>query len=279
MGGRDESSGDRPQALITGATSGIGAAFARALAREGRDLIVTGRRVNEIEAVAAELRRDHGVDVSVVLVELGNERELTALAEIVRQAPRLDFLVNNAGFAVRGHFHSTPVEDYVRMLDVHVRATIQLTHAALPGMVARGSGNIVNVSSLAAFIPYPRNAMYSATKALLNNFSESLRLELVGSGVRVQALCPGLTRTNFHSRLGMDPARVYAAKGINRALTADEVVACSLECLAKDRAICVPGTVNRLRSLAARKLPRALVARAVMALFSGRGNAGDDDRL
>jgi uncharacterized protein len=267
---------ERKAALVTGGTSGIGAAFARRLAREGYDLVLTGRRAAQIEAVAAQIRRAHGVEVRVLLAELGDAAQLDTVVEAVRATPALEFLVNNAGFALRGKFHAEPIERHERMLDVHVRATMKLTHAALPRMLERGRGNIVNVSSMAAFIPYPRNAMYSATKALLTNFSETLRLELAGTGVRVQALCPGLTRTDFHTRMGMDAKRVYAGRGLSRALTPEEVVDCSFACLAKDRVVCLPGLANRWRSLAASKLPRALVYRVVTALFGGEPKA---DRL
>jgi short-subunit dehydrogenase len=153
------------------------------------------------------------------------------------------------------------------MLNVHVLATMTLMHAALPRMIERGSGGIINVSSMAAFIPYPGNAMYSATKALITNLTETLHLELQGTGIRMQALCPGMTRTDFHKKLGLRPEEAYASRGPNRALTAKEVVVASLAALGKNQPICVPGGYNRWRSLAVRKLPRAWVHRIVLALF------------
>jgi short-subunit dehydrogenase len=254
-------------AVVTGATSGIGAAYAERLASKGYDLLVTGRREDELRALAARWRADYGVRVDVVIAELANEVDREALAARVEQVSDLRFLVNNAGFGMRSRFVDVPFERIKAMVDVHVLTTLQLCHAALPGMLARHSGTIVNVSSLAAFIPYPGNAGYSATKALINNLSETLHVELEGTGVNVQSLCPGMTRTDFHARLGEDPERVYANRGFGRALTADEVVEASLAGLARGQVVCVPGSMNRLRSVLIGKLPRRAVYRIVAKLF------------
>ena len=260
----------RKTALVTGATSGIGAAFARRLAADGYDLIVTGRREREIRREAERIAGLHGVDVRVVIAELGDPAAQDALADLVRGTETLEFLVNNAGFGARNPFAAGPIGTHELMLNVHVLTAMKLMHAALPGMIDRGRGNIVNVSSTAAFIPYPRNAMYSATKAMLNNLSETVHLELRGTGVRVQALCPGVTRTDFHAKLGMTEDEAYDSRGPRRALTAEEVVEASLAALARNRPVCVPGAYNGFRTLVVRKLPRAWVHRIVLTLF-GRG--------
>jgi short-subunit dehydrogenase len=258
---------EQKTALITGATSGIGAAFAKRFAREGYALILTGRRADEISAVADALRTEHRVDVQVMLAELSDAAEQQRIADAIRKTPQLDVLVNNAGFGLRGPFHTAPIDELIGMLNVHAATAARLAHAALPSMLARRRGAIINVSSLAAFLPYPRNAMYAASKLFLNSLTETLHLELRGTGVRVQALCPGMTRTDFQARLGERP--IYPSRGLRRALSADEVVECSLAALAKDRVVCIPGRHNRWSALAACKLPRSLVYRVVARMFGG----------
>lgn len=258
-------------ALITGATSGIGAAFARRFARDGYALILTGRRAEEIGAVADTLRSEHGVDVRVILAELSETAGQDRVLAAIRETPRLEVLVNNAGFGLRGRFHEAPIDDLVRMLNVHAAATSRLTHAALPPMLARGSGAIINVSSIAAFQPYPGNAMYGASKLFVTGLSEALHIELRGTGVRVQALCPGLTRTDFQARLGEPPN--YPDRGLRRAMNADEVVESSLAALAKDQAVCVPGLHNRFVTLMTRKLPRSFVYRVMERMFDARAGS------
>ncbi|HEU4619668.1 MAG TPA: SDR family oxidoreductase [Gammaproteobacteria bacterium] len=262
---------EQKTALITGATSGIGAAFARRFARDGYALVLTGRRAGEIGAVADTLRAEHGVDVRVILAELSEAAGQDRVLAAIRETPRLEVLVNNAGFGLRGRFHEAPIDELMRMLNVHAAATSRLTHAALPSMLARGSGAIINVSSIAAFQPYPGNAMYGASKLFVNGLSEALHLELRGTGVRVQALCPGLTRTNFQARLGERP--VYPDRGLRRAMNADEVVESSLAALAKDQAVCVPGLHNRFVTLMTRKLPRPFVYRVIGRMFDGRASS------
>lgn len=254
-------------ALITGGTSGIGAAFANRLASDGYDLIVTGRREQELRAQAARIVERYGVDVQVVIGDLADSAAQDALAERVRSTENLSFLVNNAGFGAGGMFVAEPLERHEQMLSVHVQAPMKLLHAALPGMIARGRGSIINVSSTSAFIPYPGHALYSATKAMLNNLSETLHLELRGTGVRLQVLCPGVTRTDFHAKLGMTADEAYGRRMRGRVMTAEDVVERSLAALARNRPVCVPGRYNALRTLVVRKLPRAWVHRIVLALF------------
>jgi short-subunit dehydrogenase len=255
-------------ALVTGATSGIGAAFAERFALDGYSLILTGRRVEKLNASAQRLRSEHGVDVRVIFAELSAPQGQDAVIAAIRETPQLETLVNNAGFGLRGQFHAEPIDGLLGMLNVHCATTARLMHAALPSMLARRLGCIINVSSLAAFLPYPGNAMYAATKAFVNSLTETVYVELRGTGVRVQALCPGMTRTDFQTRLGERPA--YPKRGLRRALTAEEVVECSLAALAKDRCVCVPGAHNQWSSLMARKFPRAVVHRIVAGMF-GRG--------
>jgi len=268
------SSIQRGTALITGATSGIGEAFAEALAIRGLGLIITGRRRKEIAAVAERLRNEKGVDVEVIIGDLSDESHLNSLARRVKATKNLEVLVNNAGFAESGNFTKLSLSIHEAMLAVHAAATMRLTYAALPGMIARGRGAVINVSSIGGFIPFPGNAMYGGTKAFVRYFTESLHLELRGTGVKVQALCPGMTRTDFHWKMGLNPNEVYKSGGLMKAMTPQEVVEVSLTYLEKDDPICVPGMNNRLTFLLCRILPRRLLYRIVMSWEKGSETDG-----
>ncbi len=245
--------------FITGASSGIGAAFARELGRQGFDLILTGRRRAQLDALANALVGAHGIRVEVITAELADDAALEQLAERVRSEAQLEMLINNAGFGSGGApFHQQDYAVHQAMLRVHVQATVRLTYAALPTLLARRQGAIINVSSVAAFFTIPYQVMYSATKEFIRAFSEALAIELRGSGVRVQALCPGFTRTDFHARLGADPERVYRTSGPMKAMSAEEVVQASLRCLARDEVICIPGAHNRFASYLPCIVPRRL---------------------
>lgn len=245
--------------FITGASSGIGAAFARELGHRGFDLILTGRRREQLDALADALVGAHGIRVEVITAELADDAVLEQLVERIRSEAQLEMLINNAGFGSGGApFHQQDYAVHQAMLKVHVQATVRLTYAALPTLLARRQGAIINVSSVAAFFPIPYQVMYSATKEFIRAFSEALAIELRGSGVRVQALCPGFTRTDFHARLGADPERVYRASGPMKAMSAEEVVQASLRCLARDEVICIPGAHNRFASYLPCIVPRRL---------------------
>ncbi len=245
----------RPQtALVTGATSGIGAAFAGLLAARGFDLILTGRREEKIRALAAELRDRHGTAVEVVLAELSVRGDLSRLAELsVRR--EVTFLVNNAGFGLGNTFAGGSLESQEAMERVHVGAALRLVHACLPAM-RRDGGAIVNVASLAGLFPLPGSVVYCASKAFLISFSQALAMELAGQGIRVQALCPGLTRSDFHERLGPGPADSVRGRRLLW-MEAGEVARRSLACLERGRVVCIPGLANRALALL-RHLPRGL---------------------
>ena len=247
-------------ALITGASSGLGAAFARRLAAEGYDLIITGRREERLKALSEELSRAHGVIIETIVADLADPEGVAALTERIRVTPKLELLINNAGFGSRRPFHKEDLQGQEKMVRVHILATMALTYAAIPNMIEEGRGAIINVSSLAGFAPLPGNVTYSGTKAFLSAFSEALNMELARTGVKVQALCPGLTRTEFHSRMGIDPARLKS-KGLIRWMAPEEVVEASLNCLAKGRVICIPGWGNRAVFYLLRLIPRGLYYR------------------
>jgi short-subunit dehydrogenase len=246
----------RPRALVTGASAGIGAAFARALAAGGHDLVLVARRQGRLETLAKEVAERHGVAATVETADLAEEADLARLvAAVAADAP--DVLVNNAGFGTLGRFAELDAERELEEIRLNVLALVRLTHAALPGMLARRSGGIVNVSSLAGESPGPFTATYSATKAYVTSFSESLYEELRGSGVVVQALLPGFTRTEFQEVAGVDPNLVPPFAW----MSAERVAALSLQALARGEAVCVPGVGNRLLGAVAGLAPRGLARR------------------
>jgi len=239
----DPSGAPRPVALVTGASSGIGAAFCRRLAEDGYALILVARRRERLLTLAAELQTQNATPVTTVVCDLSASRQLRQLESYVRALPRLDLLVNNAGFGAAGEFAEIGVDRHQAMLDVHIVATTHLTHAALRGMISRRSGAIVNVSSLASIVPVG-SAMYCATKAFITVFSRQLSIQLRDTGVRVQALCPGMTVTEFHDAEKLEGFDRSAVPGWLW-LSADRVVEESLRDLERGRWLCIPGRRNR----------------------------------
>lgn len=249
----DTRKSDPKTALITGASSGIGAAFARALAVQGYNLILSARREEKLNALANELQEKHGTSSLILLADLATDEGVAKLEAAITETP-LDRLINNAGFGVEGTFLSADLGRQLDMIHVHVLASVRLTHAALPGMIERGRGGVINVSSVAAFLARAETVTYCATKAYLNTFTKALAEELRGSGVRVQALCPGVTHTDFHDR----PELPNFDKGSYPDwawMSAQDVAQQSLEALEYSRPIFVPGRINRLLALLATNPP------------------------
>ena len=226
-------------ALITGASSGIGAAFAAALAARGYDLVLVARRRDALERQARSLRQERGILAEVCTADLTSDQDLARVEQRIAAASDLELLVNNAGFGTRGKFFHADIRGQDQMHRLHVLATMRLTHAALAGMVERRRGGVINVSSVAAFWQSPGSVSYCATKGWINSFTEGLAMELAGAGspVKVQALCPGYTRSAFHESAGM------RMEGIPKSLwmTAEQVVAESLRGLDRGRTFVVPG--------------------------------------
>ena len=195
---------EKPLAIITGASSGIGLGFAEALAARGMDLLVIARRGARLDALADRLMREHGVGVRVMPADLLDDADLRGVEDALRQADRIDLLVNCAGFGTYGPFTAASPERIKNELLLDLVVPVALTRAALPGMRSRGTGAILNVSSMAGFMPIPKHATYCAAKAGLTRFTEALHGELAGTGVQVLAHCPGPVPTEFFAISGYD---------------------------------------------------------------------------
>jgi hypothetical protein len=245
-------------ALVTGATAGIGAAFARRLAATGWRLVLVARDAERLRSVADELAAAHGVTVDTLPADLSTTPGCAAVEKRLQDpADPVDLLINNAGISINGSFLRTDAADEERLLDLNVRAVLRLTHAALPGMVERGRGDIINVSSVSGFAAVMPGSTYPASKAWVINFSESLALGVRGSGVRVLALCPGYTRTEFHDRAGIDTSRMPGWLW----LSAEDVVREALRDLHRGRLVSVPGLRYKAAVFGMRHAPVALLRR------------------
>lgn len=242
-----------PTAAITGPTSGIGLAFARALAAEGYDVVLVSRDEERLRQVAAELTGLHGVRCEVLTADLADLDDTLRVEQRLRRGP-VDLLVNNAGFGLRSAFETADVDDEQRSLDVLVRAVMRLTHAALEPMLAQGRGDIVNVSSVAGFLP---RSTYGANKAWVTSFSTWANAHYRKQGVRVLALCPGFVHTEFHQRMAVDMTRIPGWMWSDAA----DVVQEGLTALRAGRAVHVPSRRYRALLALARLAPRTLVER------------------
>ncbi len=252
--------------LVTGASSGIGDALARRIARDGRHLVLTARRQDRLEALARELEGAHRIRATVIANDLASPDGAAALAdEIERRGLQVDWLVNNAGFVTSGRFDRLPVERELDEIRVNVRAPVELSGRLLPAMVARGRGVVMNVASMAGFGPMPYTATYAATKAFLLSFSEALAVELSGTGVHVVCVCPGFTRTEFQAKGKVDAAFLPSFAWMSAETVADQAVRA-----AHKSGVLVNGTMNSLTTVFMRLAPRAVVARLAASAMRGR---------
>jgi len=250
----------RPTAVVTGPTAGIGASFARQLAASGHDLVLVSRTRERLEPLAAELEREHGIATEVIVADLGVREQIAVVeARLADPARPVDLLVNNAGFGLRKPFLENSIEEEQYLLDVLATAVLRLTHAALGPMVERGSGAVVNVSSVAGYLP---RGTYSAAKAYVTALSQWADLTYRDRGVRVMALLPGFVRTEFHGRMDVDQGSAPSWMW----LEPDRLVEEALRDLAKGRTISVPSKRYKALSTVARYTPASVQAR-----FQGLG--------
>jgi Short-chain dehydrogenases of various substrate specificities len=259
---------DRRLALVTGASAGIGAAFARILASHGYDVALTARRADRLEALADEIRLRYGVETLAVPADLAQpEGPGQILDHLTAHGRTVDVLINNAGYGLPGAYAETRWSDEAAFLQVMVTAPCELAHRVLPGMVQRRFGRIVNVASLAGLIPGAAgHTLYAGAKSLLIKFSQSLSLEVAGDGVHVTALCPGFTFSEFHDVNGTR-ALVSASTPPWLWLGADEVAAAGYEAVEAGRAVCVPGAPNKAIAALAKAIPDEWA----LALFASQG--------
>jgi len=253
----DKSEITKKTALITGATSGIGKAFAQEFARRGYELIITGRRENIIKNVALDIEREHNVPVKVIIAELSKDEGIQKVIREIQSCKSLVALVNNAGFGLNSVFVKESLENHLAMVNVHVMAAIRFTHEALPGMISKGEGIIINVSSVGAWLPGPTLSIYGGTKAFLVIFSESIHMELRRKGIKVQALCPGFTSTDFHKKIGIEEElhRTQATDWMKP----EDVVSESMKSLERGKVICIPGFKKRLIAWLIQKMPKKVL--------------------
>jgi hypothetical protein len=257
----------RPVALVTGASAGIGTELARLLAVD-HNLILTARRDAELRVLADELQHLHGAACYVFPADLASPSAAHKLFDTITAANlTVDVLVNNAGFGDLGPFARADLPKMLRMIQVNITALTELTGLFLPGMLARKSGRILNVGSVAGFQPGPFMATYYATKAYVNSFSEALHSELLGTGVTVTVLCPGPVATEFAAAAGMESTRAFSA---GQAMAARPVAEAGLRAMRRGRRMVVPGWRNRLLLFLERFSPRWMVLRAVKWMLQKR---------
>ncbi len=251
----------RPLSLITGASSGIGAAFARQLAARGHDLVVTARRTGRLQELATELHAAHSTTVTVLPCDLAEPAAVVDLCRSMEQrALQVDWLINNAGYGVPGRFDANDWSVHADFLRVLLTAPTELAWRLLPGMRQRGYGRIINVASLAGHVPAPAgHTLYAASKAYLIRFSQALALENSACGIHVSALCPGFTWSEFHdvtgTRAKMDKLPGYMW------LTSDEVVREGIAAVERGDAVHIPGRINRFIKTALQLMPDRLALR------------------
>jgi uncharacterized protein len=251
----------RPAALITGASSGIGAAIGRECAAHGYDVVLVARGKERLVALAAELETAHGIAARVIEADLAQPQAPDAIYQQVGlHGVAVDVLVNNAGFGTYGPFAETDLRTELEVLQVNMVALTHLTKLFLRDMLARGHGKVLNVASTAAFQPGPLMAVYYATKAYVLSFSEALANEVQGTGVTVTALCPGPTPTGFQRRARMEDTRLMHSPLVTDAATVARV---GYRALMAGKTVAIPGWTNRALTFAVRLTPRRLVTRIV----------------
>jgi short-subunit dehydrogenase len=242
-------------ALVTGASAGLGAEFARLFAADGHDVVLVARRRENLDALARDLETKHGVRSTVIAADLTRpEAPEAIMKELGARDIAIEFLVNNAGFAMTGAFAEADRVRELGMLALNVTSVVHLTRLLLPAMVERRSGRILNVGSTAGFMPGPFMAAYYASKAFVNSFTQALAFELRGTGVTATVICPGPTATEFASVAGVEKSRLFEAG----TMRAGEVAALAYRAMMQGRSVAIPGVRNKLTILSLRFSPRAM---------------------
>ena len=247
-------------ALVTGASTGIGRDLAELLARDGFHLLLVARSAEALERVAAQLSTTYAVSCDAFPADLARRDERERLAVRLSAGAPVDVLINNAGIGVHGYFHETDIERELQLVDLNVAALTHVTKMVLPAMLARRSGRIMHVGSVASFVPGPLMAVYYASKAYALSFSEGLSEELAGTGVTATALCPGPTTTNFQTSAGLHAS---APPGGSAPMTSMAVAEIGYRAMLAGRRAVVPGARNKIIVLASRLLPRRAMASMV----------------
>jgi uncharacterized protein len=255
-------------ALITGASAGLGAELAQLFASDGHDLVLVARRRGELEALGARLTAAHGVAAHVIAADLTDrDAPERIVAELARRELEIEFLVNNAGFGTSGPFAERDVRRELDMVQVNIAALVHLTGRILPRMIARGSGRILNIGSTAGFQPGPFMAVYYASKAFVNSFTEALAFELAGSGVTATVSCPGATATEFSKVAGTERSRLFQMGAMPASVVAEHAYRAMLA----GKSLVIPGVRNKLSLQIQRISPRGVV-RGVSARLNKNGN-------
>lgn len=248
-------------ALITGATSGIGNAYARHLASDGYDLLLIARRETLLEELAGELSDKHGINAETMSADLTGEEGIAKVISRIDELGPLSMLINNAGFAVRGKFARSDVEGQVGMIMLHDVCPVRLIHAALPKMMEAERGTVINVSSIMGLLAWPGGSKtYGGSKAFLVNFSDGLYMEVAKYGIQVQVLCPGFVTTGFHKAMGEDFSPVPRFLW----MTPEEVVRQSLSALKRKKTVFIPGRRYRLLIFLSRIIPKPVIRKVTM---------------
>ncbi len=243
-------------ALITGASGGLGEEFARLCARGKMDLVLVARSEDALKKLGAELERKHGISATVIAQDLSAADAAQAIVDVLKKGNlSIDMLINNAGFGSFGTFHEADAKQQANMIAVNISALTALTKALLPDMVARGHGRILNVASIAAFLPGPLMSVYYASKAYVLHFSLAIREELKGTGVTVTCLCPGPTQTGFETHANLAASKLFKGSYVMKAST---VAASGYAACLKGKALVIPGMLNKLAAFIPRLLPRTL---------------------
>jgi short-subunit dehydrogenase len=263
-------------ALVTGASSGIGAAIAGELATRGYAVALTARREERLRSLATELRDGHGIEAEVIACDLSDPDGRDRLASELAGGRAVEILVNNAGFGSRGEFVTNDRTRMLEMVRINVETVVDLTARFLPGMAERGRGAIINIASTAAFQPMPGAATYAASKAFVLSFSEAIRTEQRGKGVSVTAVCPGPVRTEFTEAAGMGGVENETPDALW--MSAEEIGRAAVEGAERDKRVVVPGALNRAQSIVGQHSPRALALPLIQRIWgsaTSRGPSGD----